>query len=139
MTRYVLVLCTFFFALRTLAQALQIGSPVTWLPQADAFQGSELPYPLLLGAQVAILALMLRVCLRVLRGGFIARVREGRVLFVSGAIYMIAMLGRLGIGLTVPAAASWFRAWIPTAFHLVLATFILTLAHLHLRPRANSQ
>ena len=49
------------FAARVAAQAMQRWSPLPFLPPASAFQGSALPYAILLPAQLAILATMLRI------------------------------------------------------------------------------
>jgi hypothetical protein len=49
---------------------------------------------------------------------------------------MAGALGRIGIGLAVPAAPDWFRTWIPAAFHVVLAAFVLALAHCQRRALA---
>lgn len=40
---------------------------------------------------------------------------------------------RVVIGLLLSHAPIWFSAWISSVFHLVLAAFVLTLAHFHLR------
>ena len=133
MTRYVLVLCTLLFSFRVGAQAWQHWHPVSWLPPDESFQGSAMPYGLLLASQLLILALMLRVCLRIFHGGFAPHANRGRALLALGVLYLVAMLMRLGIGIAVPEASPWFRAWLPTAFHFVLAAFLIGLARLHLR------
>ena len=58
-------LLTLLFAARVLGQALQRWWPQSFMPPFDAFQGSGLPYPVLLFAQLIILALMMRAALRV--------------------------------------------------------------------------
>ncbi|MDB5802156.1 MAG: hypothetical protein JWL63_3095 [Rhodocyclales bacterium] len=35
---------------------------------------------------------------------------------------------RLVVGLAIPEASAWFSAWIPAVFHVLLASFVLTLA-----------
>jgi hypothetical protein len=92
------------------------------LPPFDAFQGSNLSYPLLLGSQVAILAVMVF---------FSIRPRGGRVLLWLGSFYMAGSLARIAVGLAVPGAHPWFSAWIPAAFHVVLAAYVLVLARFH--------
>jgi len=42
-------------------------------------------------------------------------------------------VGRIVVGLSVPAAPAWFSTWIPAVFHVVLAAYVLTLAHYHRR------
>jgi len=96
---------SFLFALRLLGQAVQRWAPQDFLPVFGAFQGSELPYWLLLSAQLAW----------------------------AGVIYMAGSLARIAVGLAVPAAPDWFRTWIPAVFHVVLAAYVLTLALCHRR------
>ena len=122
---------TLLFTLRVTGQALQRAWPQAWLPPAAAFQGSGLPYPVLLAAQVLILALMLRVAWRVQTGGFEPDPRRGRALAWFGGMYMVLALTRLGIGLAWAGAPRWFHAWIPDMFHPVLAGFVLVWAARH--------
>jgi hypothetical protein len=119
------------FALRVAGQAIQRWLPLPFLPPSGAFQGSTIPYPVLLPVQLAILAIMLGVARRVRRDTLARREPIGRVLSFAGRVYFLAMLARLAIGLTVPEAPAWFRAPISSVFHLVLATFVLVLAAHH--------
>jgi hypothetical protein len=141
--RHVLVmaLLTGLFALRVAGQAVQFWMPRSFLPAFDAFQGSNLGYSTLLLIQLLILSLMLRTCLRVGTGISVPNRRFGHGLAWFGGIYMAGSLARIVIGTLVPSAAAWFSAWIPAIFHLVLAGFVLTIAHFHLRysQRADQQ
>ena len=101
------------------------------LPPFDAWQGSALPYELLLSAQIAILAVMARLAWQVRADKLQRRAGVGRALTIAGWIYCSVMLIRLCIGVAAPAAPGWFKAWIPGVFHLVLAAFVLTLAAYH--------
>ena len=58
-----------------------------------------------------------------------------KFLFVAGVTYFGTMLLCLIAGLTFAADNHWFAAKIPFFFHLVLASFILVLAHYY---RVNS-
>jgi hypothetical protein len=120
LSAFLLWFLTFLFSLRVAGQAIQLWAPQPFLPPFDAFQGSNLPYPVLLGAQVGILAVMVFCNLR--------RPRGGRVLRWLGAIYMTGSVLRIVVGLAVPSAPAWFSTWIPAAFHLVLAAYVLALA-----------
>jgi hypothetical protein len=122
---------TALFAARVAGQALQTWSPQQFLPPADAFQGRNLPYPVLLGAQLVILAVMAAVAWRVQRGLIVRNVRAGRVLGWLGAAYMAFALGRIAIGLALPGAPDWFRTWIPAFFHIVLAGYVLAVSLYH--------
>lgn len=59
--------------------------------------------------------------------------RAGHFLGTAGGIYMSGSVLRVVIGLLLSHAPIWFSAWISSVFHLVLAAFVLTLAHFHLR------
>ncbi|MGH9324969.1 MAG: hypothetical protein ACRD3V_34445 [Vicinamibacteria bacterium] len=127
-------LLTTLFAVRVLGQALQKWVPQPYLPPFDAFQGSNLPYSVLLSSQLAILALMGYLSSRVQAGMLRPSRRTGTVLRWAGALYMLAALGRIAIGVLVPDAPPWFRAWISACFHVVLASFVLLVSVDHLRP-----
>lgn len=124
-------LLTGLFLLRVSGQAVQRWWPQAALPAAEAFQGSNLPYPLLLGAQLVILGAMAYCAERMRRGELAPRRRLGAVLAWAGAAYMAVALARIALGLFWPAADPWFRAWIPASFHLVLASFVLLAARYH--------
>jgi hypothetical protein len=119
---------TILFVARVACQALQNWWPQTWLPGLDRFQGSNLPYFALLGAQILIIILMVYVCLRVQQRTFSATHRTTKVLTWFGGIYLLGSVLRIGVGLLVPTAPAWFSTWIPATFHLVLAGYVLTLA-----------
>jgi hypothetical protein len=121
------------FGLRVIGQAVQRWMPQSWLPAADAFQGSGLPHELLLLSQIAILVLMLDATWRLQHFRRAMAPRTRRWIAGFGRFYLAGSLGRIAIGLSCSAAPAWFSTWIPAAFHVVLATFVLTLAHSHRR------
>ena len=127
----VLAILSALFAARVAAQAMQRWLPLPFLPPSGAFQGSALPYAILLPAQIAILAAMLAIAWRVHIGMFLPRPHVSRRLTVAGGVYVATMLTRLTVGLTVPDAPSWFRSEISTVFHFVLAIVVLVLAAFH--------
>ena len=122
---------TFVFALRVCGQALQRWAPQPFLPVFDAFQGSGLPYSLLLSAQAVILIVMIAFARRVQIGSLIPNARAAMALLWAGGIYMAGSIGRIVVGLTVATAPAWFSTWIPAVFHVVLAAYVLTLAYYH--------
>jgi hypothetical protein len=126
-------LLTMLFAMRVFGQALQRWAPQPLLPPFDAFQGSNLPYWLLLSVQLAILVAMMVVCRRVQTGSLAPSARAGTVLMWAGWLYMTVSVGRIVVGLSAPAAPAWFSTWIPAVFHVVLAAYVLTLAYYHRR------
>lgn len=123
----------FLFALRVVGQAVQRWQPQAYLPRFEEFQGSGIPYPALLAIQLTILVVMGRICWRVQSGTMAPRFRAGAFLRAFGGVYLAGSLARIAIGLLVPEAPRWFTAGIPAFFHLVLATFVLVVAHCHLR------
>lgn len=119
------------FALRILGQALQHWAPVSFLPPFDSFQGSNLPYGLLLTSQLVLLALMSGLAWSVATGIQQPKPHIGVLFGWAGGIYMIGAIARIAVGLFFTDAPAWFTAWIPAGFHVALAGFILTLAAYH--------
>lgn len=119
------------FVFRVLAQLLQATSPVSWLPGFEQWQGSHLPYPVLLSSQVLIICALLILIGRLARGRFRACQQLGRGLLLLGGLYFAAMLLRLVLGLTLLSSVSWFGKPIPAFFHLVLASIVLLIGHYH--------
>jgi len=130
---------SFLFGLRVLGQAVQRWRPQPFLPPFHAFQGSSLPYWLLLSFQLVILFIMVRLTWRMRCAVLVPSVRAGKVLLWAGCIYMVVSLGRIIIGATLPDAPAWFSTWIPAAFHVVLAAFVLTLGLFHQRESRTRQ
>src|SRR6266446_3375787 len=116
------------FAARVLGQAVQRWMPQPFLPPFEAFQGSSLPYWLLLSFQLLILVVMVRVAWRVQTDRLVPSRRVGLWLAGAGSVYMAFALGRIAVGLAVPDADAWFKTWIPAFFPLVLATYLPILA-----------
>jgi hypothetical protein len=119
------------FLVRVLGQAIQRWAPQPFLPAFGEFQGSGLPYWALLTAQLAILAAMARAAWRATEGATKTSVAWTRGLMWFGAIYLGGSVMRVIVGLTVPSAPRWFATWIPAAFHLVLASWVLALGAVH--------
>ena len=120
---------TLLFGLRILAQPLSRIMP--GLPEFDAWHGSVLPYSALLFFQLAIAATMVVVNLRLARGHLVPRPHLGHWLSLIGVLYFTSMLLRLVLGQTLYSGSSWFDRPLPTLFHLVLASWLLLLAHYH--------
>lgn len=125
-------LFTALFALRVAAQLVQYASPTRFLPAFEAWQGSGLAYPVLVASQLTILTAMVWGTGAVRRR---PRVRKtvGRWLIALGAVYFSSMAVRLVLGLTVLSDLAWFAKPLPALFHLVLASYVLTLGRYHSR------
>lgn len=124
-------LLTALFAFRVLAQFVQHVAPVSVLPPFAAWHSAALPYPVLLASQIVILALMVRLALRYTQGHARRHPWVGRWLLGIGLAYFGLMLVRLVLGQTVLAGHPWFGQVIPAVFHLVLASFLLSLGAWH--------
>ena len=120
---------TVLFVLRVLAQAVQWAAPVAFLPPFDAWQGSALPYPVLLTTQVAVTALLLRVLFLVRADAVRPATWKHNACFILGGVYFAVMAFRLVAGLTFLADVEWFSHTLPALFHVVLTTFILLFGH----------
>lgn len=123
---------TVLFTVRVAAQAVQYASPIRVLQPFEAWQGSGLGYSVLLASQLAILAVMVRGASRISRRVRTVR-RLGVWLVTLGGVYFGAMSVRLVLGLTMLADVSWFSKPLPAFAHLVLASYLITLGHYHLR------
>jgi hypothetical protein len=138
---YALILASLcaLFALRVAGQAVQRWAPRSFLPPFEAFQGSHLPYWMLLSIQLVLLILMTGVTSRVNGGALPKSARAGQLLGWIGGLYMAGSVGRIAVGLFIDQAPAWFTAWIPGFFHLVLAGFILALSAYHTTERGFRQ
>ena len=115
------------FSLRVLGQLLVVTGQAPFLPPMDEWQSGLLPYPLLFASQVAIIAGLAVVCVQFSRGyGYFVRPHKwlATPLWVLGWMYAAGMLVRYAL---------LRRDVIPVIFHLVLASFLLTIAHRHRR------
>ncbi len=113
------------FALRVVGQLLVASGVAPFLPPMDDWQSGLLPYPLLLASQVAILGIFGTVCVQFTRGrGYFVRHHTwlATPLWIIGWIYAAGMIVRYGV---------LRRDAIPVVFHLVLASFLLTVARHH--------
>jgi len=131
---YVVILwvLSLLFLLRTIGQLIQYLSPVEWLPQLEAWQGSTLPYGFLLFSQLIILAVMIFITRQHASGCVRKSASKGKWLLAFGGVYFAVMAGRLVIGLANLSTHPWFNTFIPALFHLVLATFVLLIAGFHM-------
>lgn len=117
------------FAGRVIAQPLSlvVGS----LPAFESWHSAALPYSLLLVSQLVILASLGSVTYRVTIGAINPGRTFGAVVLSFGAVYFLVMIARLVLGLTIFSNVRWFASPLPTAFHLVLASWLLLYGHLH--------
>jgi uncharacterized protein len=122
------------FALRVAGQMLVVLEVAPWLPPMDEWQSGLLPYPVLLFMQVIIIVVLGMVSVQFSRRrGLSVRPdrRLGGVLWVVGWIYASSMVVRYGATMTMRPEKRWTGDLIPVVFHLVLASFLLTVAGHH--------
>jgi hypothetical protein len=113
------------FAFRVFGQLLVVAGVAPFLPPMDHWQSGLLPYPALLASQVVILVLLTSVCVQFSRGrGYFVRHHAwlATPLWIVGWIYAIGMIIRYAL---------LRRDAIPVVFHIVLAGFLLVVAHHH--------
>jgi hypothetical protein len=132
--RYPVLLGTFttLFILRVVGQVLVGLREVAFLPPFAQWYSGLLPYPLLLPAQILLIALMLKIVRDFERGnGYFVNLTPftGDVLKVLGCIYALSMLVRYIVSMVLHPELRWFTGTIPIWFHLVLAAFMFTLGH----------
>jgi uncharacterized protein len=128
----ILAICTFLFVLRVAGQVLVGLRDVDFLPPFAQWYSGLMPYWMLLPVQLVMIVGMLWIVRDFARGHgyFVAlKVRTGTVLMVLGGIYAASMAVRYVATMWLHPELRWFTGTIPIWFHLVLATFILTLGH----------
>jgi uncharacterized protein len=129
----------FLFALRVAGQLLVVLHGPRWLPPLEEWQSGLLPYPVLLMTQAAILVVFGIVATQFSRGpvtiGFFVRRNRsfGTGLWVFGWIYASAMVLRYIATMALQPEKRWSGDLIPVVFHIVLASFLLTVADHHRR------
>lgn len=117
------------FAARVIAQPLSLV--VSSLPTFESWHSAALPYSLLLASQLVILAVLCWTTYRMSVGAVNPGRTFGAVVLFLGAVYFLVMIARLVLGLTFLSDVRWFASPLPTAFHLVLASWLLLYGHLH--------
>ena len=122
---------TALFSFRVIAQLIVANFETGFLPPFESWHSGTMPYSLLLLIQVLILIIMLTTNTRYCSGKLIGKPLIGRGLLIFGVIYLLVMLLRFGLGLTLFSEDRWFSNYIPTFFHLVLAVWVLTIGRIH--------
>ncbi len=123
------LLCLFLF--RVLSQLVQWVWTVDFLPGFEVWHSSTLGYEVLLCSQALIVTWCLAVIRGVRRGDLGCTLGKARCLLSVGAVYFAFMLFRLIAALSFAEEGSWFDHPLPSAFHLVLALFVLCHGHYH--------
>jgi ornithine lipid hydroxylase len=125
------------FVFRVLAQFVQALVRVDFLPAFDAWQSGAIPYPALLIGQIVIIGACLVAIRKISDPKHKPDPRAGKIFLALGAVYFFVMLLRLVAGFSFAAEHYWLGARLPAFFHLVLASFLLTLGFYHSNNREN--
>jgi len=118
--KVLLTILLVLFILRVMGQVIVVLFEPRWLPPMEAWYSGLLPYPLLLPAQIVIIALMIWMIRRP------PPVRRTPIVAFA-TIYALGMIVRYAILRTHE---------IPVIFHLVLATFLFVFSLSGARRRA---
>ena len=124
-----LAILTLLFALRVLGQALVVFFSVGWLPSTEHWFSGLIPYPILFGIQLVMLAVMVKIASDIWSGrGFFAKPRPSccRLLVACSVLYAASMILRYVLTMAYRPEMRWFGGMIPIFFHWVLATFLYT-------------
>lgn len=133
---HALILLGLLFCFRVLGQLLVAFFGVEFLPPMEVWMSGALPYQILLPLQLAVIALIGKICRDVTThsGVFgIPNQRLGRFFLEGGSFYLFIMILRYAIRMWLHPDQRWLGGTLPIAFHFVLATFVLVLARYHLR------
>ena len=121
------------FVLRVAAQPAAFLTGWRVLPSFEAWQSGAMPYGWLLVSQLVIIGWMTRTARRVNSGAERPSRARGRVVAAAAGLYGAAMVTRLLLGMTLFRGHWWFDAPLPTAFHIVIASYLGGYAHYLLR------
>ena len=119
------------FCLRVLAQLTVSVVDSTFLPSFQEWHSATMPYGLLVFFQIVILFFMSKTALRFFRKQVRPSKRTGVFILIIGSIYFVAMVLRMALGLTMYTESRWFSNYLSTAFHCVLALYLLLVGWYH--------
>lgn len=127
---------TLLFILRVCGQILVVVVDIDFLPPFEQWYSGLLPYSVLLPIQILIIGAMLKIVLDFAkRSGFFITPKPRAAVFIKwfSYVYFFSMGARYVIAMTLYPELRWFTDTIPIWFHMVLAAFLYTFSHYHLR------
>ena len=136
-----LLLLLVLFCLRVAGQMLVAFAGVTFLPPMKEWYSGLLAYRYLLPAQFLIILLFSKICFDLFRGtGYFAipRLRMGKSLTIFGIVYLLSMILRYVLRMSLYPEERWTGGSIPIFFHWVLAAYVLVLASFNRSDNGNS-
>lgn len=131
-----LAVFTVLFIFRVCGQILVAIVDIDFLPPFEQWYSGLLPYSLLLPIQILIIGAMLKIVLDFARGsGFFITPNPRAAVFIKWVsyVYFLTMVARYAITMTLYPELRWFTGTIPIWFHMVLAAFLYTFSHYHIR------
>ncbi len=127
---------TLLFILRVCGQILVAIVDIDFLPPFELWYSGLLPYSVLLPIQILIIGVMLKIVLDFAkRSGFFITPKPRAAVFIKwfSYVYFLSMGARYVITMTLYPELRWFTGTIPIWFHMVLAAFLYTFSHYHLK------
>ncbi|MCZ6731398.1 MAG: hypothetical protein O7B27_02425 [Gammaproteobacteria bacterium] len=127
---------TLLFILRVCGQILVVVVDIDFLPPFEQWYSGLLPYLVLLPIQILIIGAMLKIVLDFAkRSGFFITPKPRAAVFIKwfSYVYFFSMGARYVIAMILYPELRWFTDTIPIWFHMVLAAFLYTFSHYHLR------
>jgi len=128
-----LYLLTGLFLFRISAQLIVAVVDVAYLPAFEYWHSGTMPYELLLIFQCLIFFVMVKTAFSFSNNNISPNKIIGEVLLIMGMLYLVTMLLRIVLGLILFTDSRWFTNYIPTFFHIILATYVLLVGHFHYR------
>jgi hypothetical protein len=122
--------------LRVCGQILVVVVDIDFLPPFEQWYSGLLPYLVLLPIQILIIGAMLKIVLDFAkRSGFFITPKPRAAVFIKwfSYVYFFSMGARYVIAMILYPELRWFTDTIPIWFHMVLAAFLYTFSHYHLR------
>ncbi len=139
---YLLWLFFALFVFRVLAQIAVMTISPSFLPPAEEWFSGFLSYKWLLLSQILIIILMYKICLDFTRKeGFFFRPSNklGIPLLIFGLFYLLIMLVRYTIRMSLYSTERWFGGSIPIFFHIILALFVITVSVHYIKNRTSKK
>ncbi len=135
---YLLLLAAFtlLFILRVCGQILVAVVDIDFLPPFEQWYSGLLPYSVLLPIQILIIGAMLKIVLDFAKkSGFFITPKPRAAVFIKwfSYVYFLSMGARYVMTMTLYPELRWFTGTIPIWFHMVLAAFLYTFSHYHLK------
>ena len=121
------------FCFRVSAQLAVCFYDVPFLPAFERWHSDSMPYAALVFFQLIIILIFSRIALQFQRNQVVAHFRVGVFLLIIGGLYFFVMSARLLNSLVELSEHAWWNQPIPSAFHLVLASFLIVVGLFHCR------